>query len=149
MKDDNNRIKGLTYLAGIYGTLFFSIGLIGLFSLLFNFFFFILIVKDPIESLLLILTAIIFFRGFLKLKNKDGTGMAFVFVGAIMGVILGGLAFLSLFVNTGFGTFLEEFSLFDAYNQIIENFSFMIVIGILSLIPFKFIQSIEQNLVGI
>ncbi|MFX1518282.1 MAG: hypothetical protein ACFFC6_18450, partial [Promethearchaeota archaeon] len=87
-------------------------------------------------------------RGFLKLKSKDGTGMAFVFVAAIMGLILGGLAFLNLIVNSGLGTFLEDFSLFNASNQIIENFSFIIVIGILSLIPYKFIQSIEQNLVG-
>ncbi|MFW9905350.1 MAG: hypothetical protein ACFFFH_13500 [Candidatus Thorarchaeota archaeon] len=142
-------IKGLTYLAGIYAIFFFAIGIIGLFSLLFNLFSFIIIVKDPIEPFLLILAAIVYFRGFLKLKNKDGTGTAFVFVAAIMGIILGGLAFLNLIVNSGLGTFLREFSLIDAYNRIIRDFSFIIVIGILSLLPFKFIQSIEQNLVGI
>ena len=147
MKDDN--IKGLTYLAGIYAILFFTVGIIGIFSSFFNLFLFIIIVKDPIEPFLLILAAIVYFRGFLKLKNKERTGTAFVFVAAIIGVILGGLAFLNLIVNSGLGTFLGEFSLLDAYNRIIENFSFIIVIGILSLIPFKFIQSIEQNLVGI
>lgn len=141
-------IKGLTYLSGIYATLFFAIGIIGLFSLLFNVFLFITFVKDPLEPLLLILAAIVYFRGFLKLKSKDGTGMAFVFVAAIMGLILGGLSFLNLIVNSGLGTFLEDFSLLNAYNQIFENFSFIIVIGILSLIPYKYIQSIEQNLVG-
>ena len=145
MEDGN--IKGLTYLTGVYATLFFVIGIIGLFSLFFNLFLFIIIVKDPIEPLLLILAAIVYFRGFFKLKSKDGTGMAFVFVAAIIGLILGGLAFLNLIVNIGLGTFLEEFSLFNAYNRVIENFSLTIVIGILSLIPYKFIQSIEQNLV--
>jgi len=147
MIDDN--IKGLAYLGGIYATLFFAIGIIGLFSLFFDSFLFIIIVKDPIESLLLIFAAIVYFRGFLKLKNKDRTGTAFIFVAAIMGVILGGLAFLNLIINSGLGAFLEEFSFLVAYNRITENFSLMIVVGILSLIPFKFIQSIEQNLVGI
>lgn len=147
MIDDN--IKGLIYLAGIYATFYFAIGIIGLFSLLFNSFIFTIIVKDPIESLLLILVAIVYFRGFLKLRNKDRTGTAFIFVAAIMGMILGGLDFLTLIVNSGLGSFLEEFSFLVAYNRITENFSLIIVVGILSLIPLKFIQSIEQNLVGI
>ena len=147
MKSAN--INGLTYLAGVYATLFFAIGIIGLFSSFFNLFSFIIIIKDPIEPLLLTLTAIVYFRGFLKLKNKDTTGTAFVFVAAIMGLILGGLAFLSLIVNSGLGTFLEEFSFFEVNIRIIEDFSFIIVLGILSLIPYKFIQSIEQDLVGI
>ena len=145
MLDDN--IKGVTYLAGIYATLYFVIGIIGLLSLFFDPFLFSIIVKDPIESLLLILTAIVYFRGFIKLKNKDRTGTAFIFVAAIMGLILGGLSLLNLIVNSGLGGLLEEFSFSVAYNRIVENFSLTIAIGILSLIPFKIIQSIESNLV--
>ncbi len=145
MLDDN--IKRFAYLAGIYATFYFVIGIIGLFSLFFDSFLFIIIVKDPIESLLLILVAIVYFRGFIKLKSKDRTGTAFVFVAAIMGLILGMLSFLNLIVNSGFGAFLEEFSFFVVYYRITENFTLIIVVGFLSLIPFKFIQSIEQNLV--
>ena len=141
MIDDN--IKGVTYLAGIYATFYFVIGIIALFLLFFDPFLVNLILKDPIESLLLLLTAMVYFRGFIKLRNKDRTGTAFIFVAAIMGMILGGLSLLNLIVNSGLGGFLEEFSFFVAFNRIVENFSLIIVIAALSLIPFRFIQSTE------
>jgi uncharacterized membrane protein len=145
MIDDYSR--KFTYLAGFFALFYFSAGIIGLFSFFNNSFLFGRISNDPIELILLILIAIIYFRGFLKLKHKDKTGTAFIFVAAIMGIILGGLSFLSLIINNGLGDFLEGFSFPSTYNQIVENFSFIIVIGSLSLIPFKIIKSIEYNLV--
>lgn len=66
-----------------------------------------------------------------------------------MGLILGGLSFLNIIVNSGLGGFLEEFSFSVIYNRIAENFSLIMVVGILSIIPFKIIQSVEGNMVEI
>ena len=97
------------------------------------------------ESLLLILIAIIYFRGYLKLKKNDETGTAFIFVAGIMGLVLAGVSFLNLMVNGILAGILENLSFSIIYDRIVANFSVTIVLGFFSIIPFKFVQSIEYN----
>ncbi|MFX0050608.1 MAG: hypothetical protein ACFFAJ_07580 [Candidatus Hodarchaeota archaeon] len=141
------KIKRLTYLAGIYSIFYSIIGLLGLLSLFSDLFLIGPFIKDPIEPLLLVLIGIVYLRGFLKLIKKNKTGTAFIYVAAIMGIILGILSSLNLMVNGFLGSLSEEISFTLVYDRIGKNFSLIIIVGILSLIPFKSVQSNEHTLV--
>ena len=134
-------MKRFTYEAGIYGALYIVIGVAGLLTLVFDPFLCDNLIKDPIESVVLILIAIVYFRGFLKLMNQDSSGLAFIFVAAIMGLLLGGISFLNFTIN-GLLKSTSEIWLFSVIlNRIDEFFSLSIVLGSLSFIPFKDIKS--------
>ncbi len=145
----NNSMKRLTFEAGVYSAAYIVIGVFGLFTLLFDPFLMGFLIKDPIESLILILIAVVYFRGFLKLINQDKSGIAFIYVAAIMGFLVGGLAFLNFAINGFLKGIMETSSSFDILNRIDDYFSLSIVVGSLNFIPFKDIQSLEGKTVEI
>lgn len=140
----DNIMKRFTYEAGVFSAFYMVIGVIGLFTLIFDSFLSNSLIKDPIESLILILTAIVYFRGFLKLRNQDSSGTAFIFVAAIMGLLLGGLAFLNFVVNGFLNGLFEKLPF---YKIIQDYFSLSIVVGCISFIPLKDIQALEGKMV--
>ncbi|MFX0014061.1 MAG: hypothetical protein ACFFB2_14010 [Promethearchaeota archaeon] len=140
----NNRLKRFTYEAGVYSVLYIVIGAFGLLTFFFDSFFESTLITDPLESLILILIAIIYFRGFLKLKSKDSLGMAYIFVAAIMGLLLGGLTFLNFAVNGFLRGTLETLPFSKIFK---DYFSFSIIVGSLSIIPLKDVQSFEDKMI--
>jgi len=107
-----NKEKDFTILktvAILYGSVFILAGILGIVFLIMieNF----PIIIDPIEQLILILTGVIFLRGFTDLQAEKISGKAFVFVGTIMGFVLGILASLEFLFVGLIGGLINESSL--------------------------------------
>jgi hypothetical protein len=131
----------LKWLAILYGVVFILTGILGI-IILFSIQD-IPIIIDPIKQMILILIGIIFIRGYYDLGTKKSSGEAFVFVGTIIGIILGTLALLEfVFVGLIGGLLMENIN-FPA-----RIFSYLfnptLILGFLTLIPHKLIKHREM-----
>jgi len=134
MNSQNNNIKTLKLVAILYGGVFILAGILGIvFLIIINDF---PIIIDPIEQLILILTGLIFFRGFAELQAHKISGEAFIFVGTIMGIVLGILAFLEFLFMGLIGGLIDENSLTNFVSRIFSySFNPALILGLLTFIP--------------
>ena len=142
MKQTNNT-SNLKFLALLFGIIFISIGLVSIFVLVFLGFNIIII--DPIEQLIVILIGIIFLRGFIDLQNHKSSGEAYIFVGTIIGIVLGTLASLEfLFVGLIEGLLNEDTLPTFTSHFISYLFNPALILGFLSFLPHKMIKQREK-----
>lgn len=143
MNTKENNLKNLKYLAMLYGSIYILVGFTSI-ILLFtvkNFMIFI----DPIEQLILILVGIIFLRGYFILRTDLDSGKAFLFVGTIIGILLGCLALLKLTFVGIINGFLYDNILSDFSERIfLYLFNPTLILGILAFIPHKLIKNWEE-----
>lgn len=142
MNNNENNFTFLKLFTILYGSVFILIGILGIIFLIMmkN----LPIVIDPIEQLILILTGVIFLRGYSDLQAEKISGEAFLFVGTIMGIVLGTLAFLEFLFVGLIGGLLNESSL---SNFISRFFSYLfnpaLILGFLTFIPHKMMKQRE------
>lgn len=134
MNSKKENYSNLKLIAMLYGCAFILAGISGIVFLLIikNF----IIIIDPIEQLILILTGLIFLRGFMELQAKKISGEAFIFVGTIMGIVLGILAFLEFLFMGLIGGLIDESSLANLVSRIFSYFfNPALILGFLTFIP--------------
>lgn len=139
MNSNENNVTKLKYLAILYGSVYFLTGILGIiyFMIENNIQIFI----DPIEQLILVLTGVIFLRGYTTLKYDEKAGKAFVFVGTILGIILGIIAFSKLIVIGVFGGILNESILSNFIERtLFYLFNPTLILGFLVFLPHKMIK---------
>jgi hypothetical protein len=142
MNQKENKGSVLKQLAMLYGVVFIFTGILGIiFLFLFQE---IPIAIDLIEQMILILIGIIFLRGYSELKRENKSGEAFLFVGTIIGIILGALALLELLFIGLIGGLLNENSLSSFFSRLISYlFNPALLLGFLTFIPHKMIKHRE------
>jgi membrane protease YdiL (CAAX protease family) len=139
MNLEDSDLLVLTRLALLYGIMFILIGILGIISL------FLIqempIAIDLIEQMVLILIGIIFLRGYGELKGEKQSGEAFMFVGTIVGIILGTIGLLEFLLIGLVGGLLNEYSPQGFLDRL---FSYLLnpalILGFLTLIPHKMIK---------
>ena len=139
-KEKNKSV--LKRLAMLYGVVFIFTGILGIILL------FLLqeipIAIDLIEQIILILIGIIFIRGYSELESESTSGEAFLFVGTIIGIILGALALLELLLVGLIGGLLNESSLSSFLSRLLSYlFNPALILGFLTFIPHKMIKHRE------
>ncbi len=140
LKEKNNSV--LKLFAMLYGVVFIFTGILGII------FLFLLqeipIAINLIEQFLLILIGIIFLRGYSELESENKSGEAFLFVGTIIGIILGTLALLELLFVGLIGGLLNESSLSNFLSRLLSYLlNPALSLGFLTFIPHKMIKHRE------
>lgn len=134
MNSKKENLTTLKLVAILYGCAFILSGVLGIFFLIIinNF----PIIIDPIEQLILILTGLIFLRGFTELQANKISGEAFIFVGTIMGIVLGILASLEFLFMGLIGGLINESSLANFITRIFSySLNPTLILGFLTFIP--------------
>ena len=127
----------------LYGSIFIVIGFLGI--ILLSATSKLPIAIDPIEQLLLILIGIIFLRGYSDLHAKKISGEAFIFVGTIMGIVAGALAFLKFFFVGLVGGLINENILSDFTSRFFFYlYNPSLILGFLTFIPHKIMKQREM-----
>ena len=104
------------------------------------------ILIDPIQQMILILNGIIFLRGYINLYHNNKSGEAFLFVGTIIGIIIGSIAFLNFLFGGVLGGFINERSLVNFIDHIyFYLFNPSLILGFLTFIPHKIIKQNEAK----
>ncbi|MCK4848757.1 MAG: hypothetical protein KAT16_07040 [Candidatus Heimdallarchaeota archaeon] len=143
----NNKERNLAILkmvAILYSIFFILSGILGIIFLIMieNF----PIIIDPIEQLILILTGVIFLRGFTNLQAEKVTGKAFIFVGTIMGFVIGILASLEFLFIGLIGGLINEGST-DYISRLFSYFfNPALILGLLTIIPHVIMKQREIDL---
>ena len=143
MKNQTDNTKRLKFLALSYGLIFIFVGILGIIFLLFldvtN------IIIDPIEQLIIILIGIIFLRGYNDLNKQKGSGKAFMFVGTIIGIVLGILASLEFFFVGLIEGLLNKTSLDEFTSHFLSYLlNPALILGFLTFIPHKLMKQREN-----
>jgi len=142
MNIEENNFSILKWFALLYGSIFILTGILGIIFLFMiqN----IPIVIDPIEQIILILIGIIFLRGYSDLRAEKVSGEAFLFVGTIIGIVVGTLAFLEfLFLGLILGL-LDESTLTNFVSRFFSYlFNPTLILGFLTFIPHKMMKKRE------
>ena len=142
MKNKKNNNTHLKFVALLFGFMYIVLGIMGIIISIFV--PFITLFIDQIAQLILILIGVIFLRGYLELRTDKSSGEAFVFVGTIIGMVLGTLAFLEFFfVGIIQGLLIE--TTISSFTAHILNHSFnpALILGFLTFIPHKMIKHRE------
>lgn len=145
MNNKENNFTTLKLFAILYGSVFILAGIMGIVFLILikNF----PIIIDPIEQLILILTGLIFLRGFIELQAKKVSGEAFLFVGTIMGIVLGILASLEFLFVGLIGGLINESSLTTLISRIFYySLNPALILGFLTFIPHIIMKQREIKL---
>ena len=145
MNSKENNFTILKLFGILYGSAFILSGIMGIVFLILikNF----PIIIDPIEQLILILTGLIFLRGFTELQAKKVSGEAFLFVGTIMGIVLGILASLEFLFVGLIGGLINESSLNTFISRIFYySFNPALILGFLTFIPHIIMKQREISL---
>ncbi len=138
MNVQENSHSLLMHLGMIYGGFYIITGILGIILL-------ILgppeIFIDPIEQIILVLVGIIFLRSYVILKSQNNTGIAFLFVGTIIGIVLGSISFLKFLFMGLIGGLIEE----SIYSNFLSRITFYfanpsLILGIMAFIPHKLIK---------
>jgi hypothetical protein len=142
MKLKQNNQLYLKQLSMLYGIVFIFSGILGII------FLFLLqeipITINLIEQFILILIGIIFLRGYSEFNSENNTGEAFVFVGTLIGIILGTLALLELLFIGLIGGLLNESSLSSFLSKLLSYLlNPALSLGFLTFIPHKMIKHRE------
>ena len=145
MNNKENNFTTLKLVGILYGSAFILVGIMGIVFLILikNF----PIIIDPIEQLILILTGLIFLRGYTELQAKKISGEAFLFVGTIMGIVLGILASLEFLFVGLIGGLINESSLTTFISRIFYySLNPALILGFLTFIPHIIMKQREVNL---
>lgn len=140
LKEKNNSV--LKRLAMLYGVVFILTGILGIiFQILLQE---IPIAIDIIEQFILILIGTIFLRGYSELGSENKSGEAYIFVGTIIGIILGTLALLKFLFVGLIGGLLNENSLSSFLSRLLTYLlNPALLLGFIIFIPHKMIKHRE------
>ena len=139
-ENDHKNLKNLALIFGIVYIIVSIVGIICLFTNAVN-----LILIDPIEQVIQILIGVIFLRGYINFNKKNYSGEAFLFVGTIIGIVLGILSFLDLLFGGLFGGLITESSLNNFIKRIVSySLKPALILGFLTFIPHKIIKQREM-----